>query len=360
MKVPESLFPFEQVREIQSDFMNDVASAIKEKKHMVAHAPTGLGKTVATLAPALKIAMEKDLTIFFLTSRHTQQEIVLETLKKIREKCNLEFTASSIIGKKWMCSQPGVERLGSSEFSEFCKSLCADDQCEFFLNTKTKIGISAHAQRTVSELQVQSPCSSGLIVQSARQQALCPYEIGAALAKKARVIITDYFYIFHPTIRQRFLNTIGKDLDRAILIVDEGHNLPERLRDLMSDQLSTGTIKAALKEVQKFQFDDIENFLLETQAILEKLGENLQINQEKRISKELFVNEIKKITDYEELTEHCHVKGDVVREEQKRSAIGNMGNFLEQWLGPEDGYARILQRKGCCRERPRSRLRLRP
>jgi len=147
MSTPDTLFPFDTIRDVQKEFMQDVEQAVKNKQHLVAHAPTGLGKTAATLAPTLKEALEKDLTIFFLTSRHTQQEIVLETLKKIKEKFNITCTATSIIGKKWMCSQPGVEKLGSSEFSEFCKALREDEQCEYYLNTKKKLGITTLAEK---------------------------------------------------------------------------------------------------------------------------------------------------------------------------------------------------------------------
>jgi len=325
MKTPENLFPFENVREIQKEFMHDVKEILEEKKHFIAHVPTGVGKTVATLAPALKTALEKDLTIFFLTSRHTQQEIVLETLTKIKEKFGVGFTAASIIGKKWMCSQPGVERLGSSEFSEFCKALREDDVCEFYLNTKKKLGMSKVAQKMVGELQLQSPCSSGLIVSSARDARLCPYEIGTALAKKAQVIITDYFYIFHPGIRERFFNNIEKELERSIIIIDEGHNLPGRLRDLMSSQLSIGVVHGALREVQKYGFDDIQEFVVSLKELLEGLGEGLEIGKEKPISKERFINEINRLGDYEELVEHCHVKGDVIREEEKKEC------YWEYW-----------------------------
>ena len=345
MSTPDTLFPFDTIRDAQKEFMQDVEQAVKNKQHLVAHAPTGLGKTAATLAPSLKEALEKDLTIFFLTSRHTQQEIVLETLKKIKEKFNITCTATSIIGKKWMCSQPGVEKLGSSEFSEFCKALREDDQCEYYLNTKKKLGITTLAEKTVSDLQLQSPCSSGLIVETAREQKLCPYEMGILLAKKAKIIIADYFYLFNPTIRDRFFNSIEKELKKSIIIIDEGHNLPGRLRDLMSAQISTGIINAALKEMQKYGFDDIREFLYDLNIILQKFGETLDLSQEKSIPKERFVKEITHLINYEEIIETLNVKADVVRDEQKRSAIGTIANFLEAWLGPEEGHARILEYK---------------
>ena len=110
------LFPHERVRDVQQQLMDDVTKALRERKHLVAHAPTGLGKTAATLSPALSLAMERDLTVFFLTSRHTQHKIVLDTLQAIKSRHSIDCIGTSIIGKKWMCAQPNVETMRSNDF----------------------------------------------------------------------------------------------------------------------------------------------------------------------------------------------------------------------------------------------------
>ncbi|MBI2652655.1 DEAD/DEAH box helicase, partial [Candidatus Woesearchaeota archaeon] len=87
----EIYFPYSKVREIQSDMISDVHNSIKDKKHIIMHAPTGIGKTIAVLAPALSFAMKNNLTIFFLTSRQTQHKIVIDTLKQIKQKFSINF-----------------------------------------------------------------------------------------------------------------------------------------------------------------------------------------------------------------------------------------------------------------------------
>ena len=82
---PDYLFPYENIRDEQNKLIEDISQALKEKKHMLINAPTGLGKTIASIGPALKAAEEKDLTVFFLTSRHTQHMIAVETLKAIKK-----------------------------------------------------------------------------------------------------------------------------------------------------------------------------------------------------------------------------------------------------------------------------------
>ena len=140
IKTKTILFPHKKVRKNQDQLIKDIISVIKNKSRLIAHAPTGLGKTAASLAPALKWALKNNLTIFFLTSRHTQHKIAIDTLKKIKQKYDLDFAVIDIIGKKHMCPVPGIEQLYSNEFSEYCKQQREEGKCEFHLNTKKKSG----------------------------------------------------------------------------------------------------------------------------------------------------------------------------------------------------------------------------
>ena len=107
------LFPHQEYRKIQEAFMNQVYSTLKNKGQLLVHAPTGIGKTVSVLSPALTylIKEKKNKIIFFLTSRNTQHLIAVETLKKVKKKFNLELVAVDLIGKKGMCNQSGVHLL---------------------------------------------------------------------------------------------------------------------------------------------------------------------------------------------------------------------------------------------------------
>src|SRR3989338_2712159 len=111
-------FPFSP-RSEQQKLIEDCSLALLSGKHLFANAPTGLGKTAATLSTALALALERDLTIFFVTSRHTQHKIALETIDKIKDKFSLQINVADFIGKMWMCGQNSVTALSSSEFSEY-------------------------------------------------------------------------------------------------------------------------------------------------------------------------------------------------------------------------------------------------
>jgi len=110
------LFPYSKVRDVQAELIKDVEDAIVRGKNLIAHAPTGLGKTASTLPIALHHAIENDLSVFFLTNRHTQHRIAIDTLKDIKKAHDVKFLGVDIIGKKWMCSQDNINELYTNEF----------------------------------------------------------------------------------------------------------------------------------------------------------------------------------------------------------------------------------------------------
>jgi len=123
------LFPFPAVREGQKQFLTDVAETVNVGGILLAHAPTGIGKTVASIAPALEYALENHKTILFLTPKHTQHTIVIDTLKSINARHRLDVAAVDVIGKRWMC-QHNIDDLDSREFNEFCRSKKKDETCD--------------------------------------------------------------------------------------------------------------------------------------------------------------------------------------------------------------------------------------
>lgn len=354
-------FPHDDFRKIQDDMVEAVSECIENKKNLVVHAPTGLGKTAATLAPALTYALKNKKTIFFLTSRHTQHKIAVDTLKDIRKKYNLDFSVVDIIGKKWMCPQPGTNSLYTSEFADYCKAVREDGKCEYYINTKSKGSkLTVKAQAALPAVK-----NYGLkkLIEYCTQETLCPYEISVALGKDAVAVICDYYYIFNPTIRTMFLGKTNKELEDIILIVDEGHNLPFRVRDLMTERISNIMIKRAIKEAKRFGYDDMVEHLLVVENTLKDLSDDLIPNgtldnfqkekksTEKLITREDFVNKIKVYVDeYSQLIADLEFVADQIREQQKASYLGSVANFLDAWLGEDEGFARIINVKQGTRE----------
>jgi DNA excision repair protein ERCC-2 len=387
------LFPHQDIRAAQDVLIKKIDEVIRKKTNLLVHAPTGLGKTAASLSPALTHILKKDnknMTIYFLTSRHTQHKIVLDTLRKINEKFNLRIVGSSIIGKKHLCLQPNVETLPSKDFAEFCKLLVENGKCEFFQNVKSGQKILPDAQVALNELKSQDfgVATTENIIECSSESRLCPYEMSLLLAKQARVIVTDYSYMFNPNIREGFLKRINKELKDAIIIIDEAHNLSGRVKDLVSEYLSNIMIKRAISEAKKFSQPKIIPFLEELNNILESYTRALtgefenryaknspetaaaapvtlnsfdQANSvssngskknwndassgERYVSKIEFIESIKKFGDYEELVAELTFAGNLIRETQHMSYIGAIAKFLESWNLEDTGFTRIINIK---------------
>jgi len=337
------LFPHENIRPVQDKLINCLEKALKEKNSVIVHAPTGLGKTAAALSPALSLTYQKhDSVIFFLTSRHTQHKIVIDTVNKIKNKFNLDLIATSIIGKKWMCLQPGSEIMNSNDFAEFCKSMKEENKCDFYKNTRSKE--SFDCKRTLDELGKISPVSTEKVIELCKKNKVCPYEISLMLASKSKIIISDYYYLFNPGIRENFLSKINKNLQDSIIIIDEGHNLPKRIRSLLTKKLSDRIIKRAVKEAKKFNFDELAVFLIELESLLYRLARDISVNDEKLVEKSIFIKGVENIKKYEEFINELKASAEVVRESQKTSSLGWIAYFLESWPNGDMGFSRILSK----------------
>ncbi|MBS1266686.1 MAG: ATP-dependent DNA helicase [Candidatus Woesearchaeota archaeon] len=336
-------FPYESLREVQKGLILKVDKTLSNKSNILVHAPTGLGKTAATLCPAIKHAIEEDLTIFFLTSRHTQHLIAIETLQKIKDKFNTKIISTDLVGKKWMCPVPGTDRLYSNEFAEYCKAVRESGKCEFYQNTKKKSGLSPEAQLVLKQIEDICPCHSEKIVELCSEHKICPYEINSALARKSRVIIADYYYIFNPFIQKLFFAKTGKELEKSIIIVDEAHNLAKRVRSLLTQRMSNFMLSRAIKEAKKFGLTQTKQRLQMLQKSIEKLSKKIKRNEIK-VTKRDFIVDIKNV-EYYKLVEDFKSVADTVRATEKQSYIGGIASFLEAWAGPDQGYVRIISRK---------------
>ncbi len=339
----EIIFPHDKVRDIQDVMLNDVFDVIKNKKNIIVHAPTGIGKTVSVLAPALSFALNKDIRIFFLTSKHMQHKIAVETLKQIKKKYNNNIGVADIIGKKWMCLQ-GVEGLNSSDFVDYCKKLRDENKCEFFTNTeKASKRATVLAEQRLSELKMLGPLHVEELIKECKKSKLCPYEMVSFLARDAKIIIADYNYIFNATIRDSLFSRTNIKLENSIIIIDEGHNLPARARELLTAKLSAFIIDNAIKEANKFEFYNILNILKDLKEIFNELSFDLNFNkEEKLVRKYEFVDKINDKQNYDEVISELSFVGDLIREKQKKSYVGSISKFLEAWLNQDNGFARIL------------------
>jgi DNA excision repair protein ERCC-2 len=327
-------FPFKTKRKSQDEMIKKIENCIENQKNLLVHAPTGIGKTIAALYPAVEQALQKGLTIFFLTPRHSQHQIALDTLKKmgIREVVD-------IIGKKWLCNY-NYEHLNSREFQELCNYLKKEEKCTYF-NKVYKIGdLTEEAKYKIEELSKKFLSSEEI---KRKCKEFCAYEISCQLAKKSIVIIADYYHLFNPFVSYAFLSKINKEIESSIIIIDEAHQLPNRARELLSAKLTSYTLKRAYKEAREFEsyaYNDIENLRLRIQEIANKLKEG----EESYIDKKELIAILNSLGN--DFLEELEEISDLVKEAGKeRSFCSSLLNFIEKWMDSDDNFARIIRRK---------------
>lgn len=293
-------FPYDRVRAEQQEFVRDTASIIKEKKIFLAHAPTGLGKTVSTLAPALSYAIMNNKKVFFLTPKISQHEIVLETSKLMNEKFGLKIKAIDLVGRRQMCVDPFLSNTQYSiGFYEACNKKKKDKLCKYYTNTKGYTPKQkADAVRNKRGLIHSYNQHYSFIKEQCELQELCPYELTLEMIKNADLVIGDYTHIFHEDIREGILNANNANikLEDIILIVDEAHNLPERMRDMLSTRIDYSMIEKAQKEAKNIGDFEVEEIVKGLGKELLNLGKKISIEKTEAKLEEKDIEFFKKVS----------------------------------------------------------------
>lgn len=345
MPATASLFPHQSIRPGQDQLIKDINSAFTDGKILLAHAPTGLGKTASSLTMALQYALKNKKRVFFLTNRHTQHQIAIKTINLMEEKTGKKYSVVDLIGKRGMCSQDAALAAGN-DFNEYCRALVSRKECEFYERVYHKNSVQAEAKMLIKELKQQGALPNTELMNWSKERKMCSYEIALQVAKDALAIIGDYHYVFNPFVRTILFKKLEIELEDIILVVDEGHNLPNRVTEILSTSLTTFTVKSSLLEAKKFGLPGLQEWLQGINRVLTSMAHfDNSKNKEKLITKDEFVTAIQKFADYETLLNELEIAADEIRKQQPRSFIGGLASFLDSWRGKDEGFVRILAEK---------------
>lgn len=209
-------FPYPSLRDGQKDMMRETIAAIRDQQVLFVSAPTGIGKTMATLYPSIK-AQANSLTdqLFYLTPTRSQRKVAEDALDDL---CRKGFVQRSItiLAKEQACL--------SSE--HFCNTL----RCPYALTYYERVKEAIQESFTLTRI------TPAMIRELGQKHTLCPYELSLDLLSTCDTVICDYNYIFNP--RVRWSDRLDDDSARYTLLVDEAHNLARRSREMFSAFLS--------------------------------------------------------------------------------------------------------------------------
>jgi len=218
-------FPYSNLRPGQKVFMQEVLSTISHRSTIFVEAPTGIGKTISTLFPAVKsLGHGKCDRIFYLTAKTSTRVVAQKALMDLRDN-GLILRSITLQAKESLCPCPEI--------------YCEPRQCAFAFDYYKRL------PKAISELLLQFDITPEIVLQSAKAHSLCPHELMLDISLYCDVIIGDYNHAFNPRVKlERYFNQ--PDLHH-VLLVDEAHNLVDRSRDMFSAAL----MKSKLSQCQK-------------------------------------------------------------------------------------------------------------
>ena len=224
-------FPHGSFRSAQRQMAESVYKAAATGRVLLAEAPTGTGKTLASLFPAIKAFNKTPADkIFYLTAKTTGKQLALENLQLIATDSEatplrvLELTAQEKI-----CLEPDKR--------------CAGDSCPFARNFYDKLFLARQAAYATPLLTKQS------LTQLAHVHEICPYYLGMEMSRWVDIVVADFNYYFDTS---ALLQGLTKEFDwHPYLLVDECHNLVDRARQMYSATLGRSDLLAAKRLAPK-------------------------------------------------------------------------------------------------------------
>ena len=249
-------FPYGAVREGQRELMIETMRVIRTGDKLLACAPTGIGKTVSVLYPALKSAgAGLSDKIFYLTSKGMTGKAASDLLSLISKDAP-HLRSITLEAKERLCPDRGV-----SDGCFDCPLNADLPSGDAFLPVEYRL-----AAATGEVCSRGTAPGRAVILEAAEKYRVCPHELSLKVSEFCDVIICDYNYVFDGEVKlRRYFGEKGnRDSEKFVFLVDEAHNLPVRIRD---------TYSAALKPVDFEEiFDLIKSGAVEDGAVEDALG----------------------------------------------------------------------------------------
>ncbi len=216
-------FPYREFRAGQRQLAEAVYKAVCTGTHLMAQAPTGIGKTLATLFPPLKAFPGQKLDkLFFLTAKTPGRRLALDALSRLAPSdAPLALRVLELVARDKACEHPD--------------KACHGESCPLAKGFYDRLPAARAAALSCPHL------TQAALREIALQHQVCPYYLGQEMARWADVVIGDYNYYFDVSALLHGLTQANQW--RICVLVDEAHNLLERGRSMYSASLDFRNFK---------------------------------------------------------------------------------------------------------------------
>jgi len=262
----------------------------------------------------------------------------VETLRAVEQASGDRVRVVDLISKQSMCPRPERPEH-SGAFYEWCSHLCETKRCQFFLKPTERARDALLSRIMDSEESVKSSARLGN----------CPHKVALEAGREAEVVICDYNALFDAG--NSTLDRMGRDPGDLVVVVDEAHNLPDRIRDSAGARISHALLTESQGELHR-EDPELANAVSELTKVFASLLSDVPEGREVQVSQDSLTAPLMRALSsslapmtYDQFADRLQqVSRKIVAKAQGRSATIELATFLRAWKQPEKDTLRLASR----------------
>ena len=355
-----SLFPYKPRGE-QAQLVEFIRSAVTGRKDAVIESGTGTGKTISSLVGTLEDQPYHGFKVVYLTRTKSQQKQVMAEIREINKVKPVFCVALQGRGPTtcpMMAEDPELSYGSPDELSKWCSEFKRkkgkDGGCPYYdaLDRMDLDGFIMGMRKSLPEPEeFQRLCV---------EKGVCPYEMSKIALQYADVVCSPYSFMLTPMARIALLDWMNVTYDSLVIIVDEAHNVPDYLREVVTTEYSLKALDYAEREAREWDDPVIHQDLRVTDLIeamrvcfREAIKEYL-IDEDGLVPPHIIEEELMSRLSVTSVSLNKMIKtvidlGEIVAEKKKsqkklpRSYMRSLGGFLQFWsLCDEECYVKLI------------------